>query len=369
MLYGYKFAVRPMVLAERLDLGRLAYLLVLVFPAATAAAFFLSGALTFLPAILFFGLVSLLELFFISPDHTNLSDARKRDRANARSFDLLLYSLALVQLVLLVTFLATISRVPMLSVEFVGRVLSMGMMCGLLGINLGHELGHRVRALPRRTAEFTLLTSLENHFLPYHNLGHHRNAATPGDPATARRGESVYSFWFRSQIGSYIQAWQIENGRLKRRGSRPISIRNRMLAYTFAQIALVITVCAAFGLQALAAFIGAAVIGKLLLETANYIEHYGLLRRKLANGRYERVGPEHSWNSDHPLSRAVLFELSRHSDHHFIASKHFQVLDSLPTSPQMPTGYPGMMLLSLVPPLWFRVMDRRIDSLRQNAGN
>lgn len=368
MSYDSRFAVRPFALVERLDLGRYRYLLVLVFPAATGAAFFLSGALTFLPVIIFFGFVSLLELF-ISPDRANLTDGRKRDRANTRFFDILLYSLAVIQLGLLLTFLATIPQVPLASIEFVGRVLSMGMMCGLLGINLGHELGHRVEALPRRIAEFALLTSLENHFMPYHNLGHHRNAATPGDPATARRGESVYAFWFRSQIGSYIQAWQIENGRLKRRGMRRLSIRNRMLVYTIAQIALLAVILAGFGIKALGAFIAAAVIGKLLLETANYIEHYGLLRRRLANGRYERVGPEHSWNSDHPLSRAVLFELSRHSDHHFIASKHFQVLDSLPTSPQMPTGYPGMMLLSLVPPLWFRVMDRRIDSLPPNAGN
>lgn len=368
MSYGYRFAVRPFALVERLDLGGFRYLLVLIFPAATAAAFFLSGALTFLPAIIFFGLVSLVELF-IQPDRTNLSDGRKRDRANTRFFDGLLYALALIQFGLLVMFLATISRVPVASIEFVGRVLSMGMMCGLLGINLGHELGHRAGPLPRRIAEFALLTSLENHFMPYHNLGHHRNAATSGDPATARRGESVYAFWFRSQIGSYIEAWQIESCRLKRRGMRIVSIRNRMVVYTIAQIGLLAVIFAGFGVEALGAFIAAAVIGKLLLETVNYIEHYGLLRRRLANGRYERVGPEHSWNSDHPISRAVLFELSRHSDHHFIASKHFQVLDSLPTSPQLPTGYPGMMLLALVPPLWFRVMNRRIDSLGQNAGN
>jgi alkane 1-monooxygenase len=368
MSYSYKFAVRPFALVERLDHAGFRYLLVLVFPAATAAAFFLSGILTFLPAIIFFGLVSMVELF-VTPDDTNLSNEHKRDRINSRFFDILLYSLAVFQLGLLVTFLATISQTPAASIEFVGRILSMGMMCGLLGINLGHELGHRAGALPRRIAEFTLLTSLENHFLPYHNLGHHRNAATPGDPATARRGESVYAFWFRSQIGSYVGAWRIESGRLKKRGMRRVSIRNRMLAYTVAQTALLAIILIGFGIKALGGFIAAAVIGKILLETANYIEHYGLLRRKLANGRYERVGPEHSWNSNHPLSRAVLFELSRHSDHHFIASKPFQVLDSLPTSPQMPTGYPGMMLLSLVPPLWFRVMDRRVDNPPRSAGD
>ncbi len=348
---------------------KLKYLGVIVFPAATLVAFFSNGFLTVLPAVLFFGFVPVFELF-LSPDESNSNATEKRRLGADRFYDFFLYFLAAVQIFLLTVFLVTISTpAPIGALDLIGRTFSMGMMCGLLGINLGHELGHRTNRFQRFLGEVTLLTSLENHFLPYHNLGHHRNAATPADPATGRRGETVYAFWFRSQVGSYKQAWQIECSKQLKRGRNRFSFHNRMVCYTIAQVALLALIWSLFGSRALLAFIAAAIIGKLLLETVNYIEHYGLLRRKLPDGRFERVGPQHSWNSDHILGRAILLELSRHSDHHFRASRRYQVLDSLAESPQMPTGYPGMMMFSLIPPLWFRYMNRRIDTLNANTEN
>ena len=173
---------------------------------------------------------------------------------------------------------------------------------------------------------------------------------------------SPFTFSFRSQIGSYFQAWSLENSRLEKKyGSRSI-LGNRTFIYTILQIILLITIYLIFGLTSLLCFIGAAVIGILLLETVNYIEHYGLVRKLNESGNYERVQPHHSWNSDHPIGRALLFELSRHSDHHYKASKKYQYLESFPESPQMPTGYPGMMVLSLLPPVWFKVMNSKIKS-------
>ncbi len=202
------------------------------------------------------------------------------------------------------------------------------------------------------------------HFLPYHNNGHHFQVATPNDPATARKNEPVYLFWLRSQWGSYVQAWQLEKQRLQKQGKPAFLFQNKALTYTVIQVLFVALIYGVYGGLVAGLFVAAAGFGILLLETVNYIEHYGLLRKKNEHGRYERVKHHHSWNSDHPLGRAMLFELSRHSDHHYKASKKYQTLVSEPGNPQMPTGYPGMMLFSLIPPLWFKVMNKKLDVLQ-----
>jgi alkane 1-monooxygenase len=232
--------------------------------------------------------------------------------------------------------------------------------------NLGHELGHRSNRAERFLGELLLLTSLENHFLPYHNYGHHKLVATAQDPATARRGESVFAFWFRSHFGSYFFAWQLEWKRLKSKNKNPLSFNNRMVSYTVAQALLLGIVFYFFGGLVMLYFIVAATFGIMLLETVNYIEHYGLIRRMTAAGVYESVQHQHSWNSDHVLGRILLFELSRHSDHHYRASKKYPVLDSMPQSPQMPTGYPGMMIFSLCTPLWFRYMHKQLGLIEKH---
>jgi alkane 1-monooxygenase len=333
------------------------YLFVYLIPLTVLYSFSLQGFWSFLPLFIFFGLVPLLELV-IPPKHANLPATEVRRRS--QFFDWVLYLSVPVHIGLLVYFLVMVSTNKFTLVEYVGYTFSMGLMCGVFGINIAHELGHRSNRFERFLAEIMLLSSLEMHFLPYHNLGHHTNVATPDDPATARKNESVFAFWFRSQIGSYFEAWRLEAYRLSKKGDYSI-FQNKAFIYTVIQYSLLFVIYFVFGLKTLIVFIGAAIIGILLLETVNYIEHYGMLRQKNEAGRYERVRNYHSWNSDHPLGRAMLFELSRHSDHHFKASKKYQVLESYEDNPQMPTGYPGMMLLSLLPPLWFKVMNKRLS--------
>ena len=233
----------------------------------------------------------------------------------------------------------------------------------MLGINVGHELGHRHHKIEVFLGELMLITSLNTHFLPYHNGGHHFNVATPNDAATARKNEPLYVFWIRSHFSSYLQAWQIENNRLRHENQSVLSLQNKMVGYSIANVLILSAIYYFFGVTALISFIAAAVIGILQLETVNYIEHYALLRNKNEHGRYEKVRHHHSWNSDHIIGKLMLFNLSRHSDHHYNGSKPYQVLKSLPESPQMPTGYPGMMLLSLIPPLWFKYMNNKIANL------
>lgn len=337
-----------------------AYLFVYTLPITVYFAFNQKGIFTFLPIFIFYGLVPLVELLTKpNPDNTDDLD----ERGKIRFYDFLLYASVPIQVGFLFYFFYVISTNSFTSIEYAGITLSMGLMCGVFGINIAHELGHRHKRYEQLMAEILLLTSLEMHFLPYHNNGHHRNVGTRKDPATARKGETVFVFWFRSQIGSYFQAWGLEAERLKKRGLAPYSLRNKALTYTIIQIAFTGTIYYFYGSLVTLLFIAAAIFGILLLETVNYIEHYGLLRIKNESGRYERVMHEHSWNSDHPIGRAMLFELSRHSDHHYKASKKYQTLVSLPDAPQMPTGYPGMMLFSLIPPLWFRVMNRKLATV------
>jgi alkane 1-monooxygenase len=202
------------------------------------------------------------------------------------------------------------------------------------------------------------------HFFIEHNRGHHLNIATPEDPSSSRKGENVYFFWIRSVVFSYIGAWRLEAKRLRRINKSVFSVHNEMLLFQLIQFAYLLCIYYFFGLTIMVYAIAIAIIGFLLLETINYIEHYGLSRKKLPNGKYEKVDVRHSWNSNHELGRIVLYELTRHSDHHYKANRKFQVLRHHDESPQLPFGYPGSMLLSFIPPLWFKLMNKELAKLK-----
>jgi alkane 1-monooxygenase len=292
-------------------------------------------------------------------------DAAEEELAKAdKTYDALLYLVVVLQYAALYKFLYAMSHDAMMWMDITGRVWVMGLLCGTFGINAGHELGHRANVFEQTLANLLLLTSLYMHFYIEHNKGHHKKVATPEDPSSARYGEWVYTFYFRSIVFSYFSAWTIANNEVRKKGRAVISIYNEMIQFTAIQIAFVALIFFVFGWFTTIYFLVAAGIGILLLETVNYIEHYGLQRKLLNENKYERAMPAHSWNSDHVIGRLMLFELSRHSDHHYLASRKYQVLRHHDDSPQMPTGYPGMMILSLVPPAWFYVMNKRIRAMR-----
>lgn len=289
---------------------------------------------------------------------------RRRAGQKERTYDFLLYFIVILQYSLLIKFLLAMSLDEMTGADIAGRIWVMGLLCGTFGINVGHELGHRVNTFEQVLAKALLLTSLYMHFFTEHNKGHHKRVATPEDPSSARYGEPVYTFYFRTIFFSYISAWHIANDEVRKKGKPVFSLYNEMVQYSLIQLAFIAFIFFLFSGLVLLYFLAAAMIGILLLETVNYIEHYGLQRKPTGDGRYERAMPEHSWNSDHVIGRLMLFELSRHSDHHYLASRKYQVLRHHDASPQMPTGYPGMMILSLFPPAWFYVMNRRIKKLQ-----
>lgn len=326
-------------------------------------AFTVTGWEIWLPVFYSFLVIPLLELF-IKPDALNLNAAEEEVVKADRTYDILLYFVVLFQYAALSKFLYGMVYDDLTTIDIVGRITAMGILCGVFGINVGHELGHRVNKFEQGLAKALLLTSLYMHFFTEHNKGHHKRVATPEDPSSARYGEPVYTFYFRTIIFSYISAWHIANEEMRKKGKSTISLQNEMLQFTFIQLAFLLLIILLTSWVVTLYFMAAAFIGILLLETVNYIEHYGLQRKATVDGNYERAMPEHSWNSDHIIGRLMLFELSRHSDHHYLASRKYQILRHHDHSPQMPTGYPGMILLSLFPPVWFYIMNRRIKKLK-----
>lgn len=309
-------------------------------------------------------IIPLVELFAgRSPE--NHPPEEEPARGKSPFFDYLLYLNIPLVYGLVIYYLYTLQQGGLATYETVGMSCSVGLILGTAGINVAHELGHRATWHERLMAKALLLPALYTHFIIEHNLGHHKHVATPEDPASARQGEVVYAFWFRSVIGGYRNAWRLERERLKGEGKPVLSWHNEMVRFTLLQMAYLAVIGLVFGWDLVPYAVAIAVFGFLMLESVNYIEHYGLQRRRTAAGRYERVGPQHSWNSDHELGRIFLYELTRHSDHHYKASRKYQVLRHHEQSPQLPTGYPGAILLSLVPPAWFWVMRGRKGAFKR----
>jgi alkane 1-monooxygenase len=244
-------------------------------------------------------------------------------------------------------------------VDRAGLILTAGIVNGI-AINAAHELGHRREAVERWLSRIALAATGYGHFYIEHNRGHHVRVATPEDPASARLGESFWAFWPRTVVGSVRSAWRLESRRLRLRRHSPWSWRNDILSAWAMSLALAAGLAAAFGVAVVPFLVLQAVVGFSLLEVVNYLEHYGLRRQRNQAGRYEKVGPRHSWNSDRIVTNVFLFQLQRHSDHHINPLRRYQTLCSLEDSPQLPAGYAGMIVLALVPPLWRRVMDKRV---------
>lgn len=330
---------------------RYAYLLSYTIPVATLISLNQQGFLAYSALAYAFGLLPLLEFLLPAPKGNPAPAQEARLKAD-RFYDWILYLMVPVQYGLLIRFCDAIASAPDASLATrVGHITAMGVSCGVIGINVAHELGHRAKPFERVLARLLLATSLNWQFFVEHNRGHHKNVSTPDDPESARLNESLYAFWIRAVRDSMVNAFKLD--------------QKEMLAGITFECALSGAIFFVSGGAAAVGFFFAAMFGVLLLQSVNYIEHYGLQRRELAPGRFEPVTPRHSWDADPFLSRAILFELSRHSDHHAFASRKYPILRHHAGSPKMPTGYPGMILLALVPPLWRSV----VHPLIQPAGS
>jgi alkane 1-monooxygenase len=227
-------------------------------------------------------------------------------------------------------------------------------------INLGHELGHKHTPLERWLTKLILAFTFYGHFTIEHNRGHHRDVATPRDPASARMGESIWRFVLREMPGAFRRAWALEGERLRNAGLPFWSLHNELLQPALVTLALWSALVLWLGVGVLAFLVPASLWANFQLTSANYVEHYGLLRRTGPDGRTEPCQPRHSWNSNHVFSNWATFHLQRHSDHHAHPLRRYQSLRHFDEAPQLPSGYFGMFTVAYVPPLWFAVMDRRL---------
>jgi alkane 1-monooxygenase len=348
-------------------LRALPHLIGFVIPALIVAGARRGGAWTFVTVAFIYGLVPLVD-WLSALDTRNPSPGEAGALERSPPFRLLTWAWVPVQLALVAWGLVTVTGGGHTPVEVVGITLSVGLAAGAIGITFAHELIHRPGGWERALGEVLLAAVSYTHFAIEHVEGHHRSVATPRDPATARFGESFYAFYPRTVLGGVRSAWRLEVARLARRGRRAWHPANRMLRYAAVQVALYGVVAWRFGVPGVTFLAVQALIAFSLLEVINYVEHYGLTRREVAPGRFERVMPWHSWNSSHRMSNWVLINLARHSDHHYLASKRYQTLEHLDAAPQLPAGYGTMFLVALVPPLWRRVMDPKVLAWRAAHG-
>lgn len=334
---------------------RWSYGLPLLLLIGATATFALGGLWTWLLPAFVFGLVPLVELFWTG----NGENPRHDDpRASDPLLEGWLWLSVVLQVGALVAYLVLAPQLSGWAIP--GAVLSMGLCCGVFGLNVGHELGHRPGRAHRWGARILMGTSLYAHFLVEHNRGHHARVATDDDPASARRGDWVYGAWLRSIPGGLRSALALEARRLRRRQGLRRWLEDEVVVGLVVELGLLGAVAALSPVAALY-WLGAALVGVLLLETVNYVEHYGLRRVPDTDGRPETVGHHHSWTADHPVGRVLLFELTRHADHHAHAERPYGMLRHHDDAPRLPTGYPAMILLALLPPVFLALMDRRLD--------
>jgi len=348
------------------DRKRLLWPVALVMPLLPLAAVGLftltdNGVWLWLGPIVILGVVPVLDAI-AGLDPSNPSDDVIERLSRDRYYRWLTYLFLPLQYVGFLVGMWLIARGDLLLSEQIGMAVTIGFIGGL-GINTAHELGHKRESVERWLSKIALAQSAYGHFYIEHNRGHHVRVATPEDPASSRLGENYYAFWPRTVFGSLRSAWTLESRRCARSGHRPFRIQNDVVNSWLMTAGLWLAVVVWLGWSILPFLLIQAVVAISLLEAVNYLEHYGMLRQKVvSNGveRYEQIRPRHSWNSNNIATNILLYHLQRHSDHHANPTRRYQALRDDAEAPALPTGYAGMILLALVPPLWRSVMDPRV---------
>lgn len=305
-----------------------------------------------------FGVIPLIDLL-VGLDPNNPPDEVIDRLENDKYYRWVTYAFIPLQYVTLVWTAWMVTRPQYDVADRIGMAISAGMVAGI-AINTAHELGHKKESHERWFARICLAQTFYGHFYIEHNRGHHVRVATPEDPASSRLGENVWSFMPRTVSGSLRSAWKLEKKRFARLDKSHWTLKNDVLNAWAMSVVLWGALMAVFGVGIFPYLVIQAVLGIWLLESVNYLEHYGMKRQKLESGRYERVNPSHSWNSNNIGTNILLYHLQRHSDHHANPTRRYQTLRDFPEAPVLPTGYAGMIVLTWVPAVWRTVMDRRV---------
>lgn len=343
------------------------YLICFILPVFAYLGYVLGGWYNYLTPFLVFVVLPLLDLV-IGLDSTNPKEEEVPALQNEKFYRYITYFWAYMQVAFVAWACYAVVANPMETYALIGFLISIGLNTGGLGITVGHELGHKNTKYEQFLSKMLYMTVCYMHFFIEHNKGHHVNVSTPDDPATSRLNESFYTFYPRTVMGGLSSAWNIEKKRLKKQNKSVWSFSNEMVVYFFVTLAYAGVIFAGVSfltgeLQwlALGFFFLQSWLAFSLLELVNYIEHYGLRRKEIAPGKFEKVQPVHSWNANHFVSNAFLFHLQRHSDHHANAGRRYQSLRHFEESPQLPAGYEAMILLALFPPIWKKIMNPKLE--------
>lgn len=355
-------------------LKKLGFFTAFILPSLVVTGYYLSGWWNFLAIVFSFVLLPIVDQQ-LGIDTSNPTESEVKIKGEEFFYRFVTYVWTYVQIAFVVWGCYVVgSGVISTPFEWIGFTVSFALVTGGIGITVAHELGHKKSSLERFYSKALLMTVSYMHFYIEHNRGHHVLVATPEDPATALKNESFYSFWIRSVFKGCAHAWKIENESMHRKGRSAFHFQNSMIWFAVLPFAFCGLLTGVFSYlagellwQIPVFFFAQSILAFTLLELVNYVEHYGIMRKEISPGRYERVNPIHSWNASHLLSNFFLFQLQRHSDHHANAIKRYQVLNHYDVSPQLPFGYPTMILIATLPPLWFKLMNKRLEEWSEKA--
>jgi alkane 1-monooxygenase len=344
-----------------IDKKRFAWLFSVVGPAISLVGtvavsnFGIGCWILFFPLVFYYFFVPLLD-FLIGEDTSNPPEASIAALEADAYYRWITYATIPILWVAVIFNCIFLCTFTLTATEWIATVITTGSVLGF-GLNVSHELGHKLQTLPRKIALFNTALGAYGHFSIEHNRGHHRHVSTPEDPASSKMGENIYQFARREMPGAVLRAWRLEADRLQRLGKPVWHFENEILQALGLTALVYGSLIGLYGFDMVVVLIPVAIWGAFQLTSANYVEHYGIQRLKTANGNYETCQPHHSWNSNHLVSNLVLFQLQRHSDHHTHPGRSYQSLRDFPELPRLPSGYFGMFFLAYFPPLWYRVMD------------
>ncbi len=320
----------------------------------------------FLPLLVLYAVIPIADVL-IGKDSNNPDEAEVTALSEQRYYRVLVYLTLPLSILSLVGGMYLFTHWSELTViGKLGLIGSFGAIHAGIMINAGHELIHKSTRHEQRIGGILLSMALYPSFKIEHVRGHHVRVATPADHSTSKFGQTLYSFLAQALYNNVRTAWQLEAELLHKRGKPVLSWHNELVRWYLLVLVLAVTSFALFGLAGVVFFIAQGLVAITVLETVNYLEHYGLRRRQKANGRYERTNHQHSWNSNYLLSNLITFQLQRHSDHHANPQRRYQILRHFDDSPQLPAGYSAMIILALFPPLWMRVMNPRVKQYYAN---
>tara|TARA_Y100001970_G_scaffold201932_1_gene245780 strand:+ start:4673 stop:5686 length:1014 start_codon:yes stop_codon:yes gene_type:complete len=333
--------------------------------------FFFPFALIFLSSlgIIFspnWSLAPFIWVFFIIPIIDNILPNLNQIDKKLKEYNFHNIFLILVMpciFLLIISGLFKVSQDNISILESVALGAAVGMSGGSIGITSAHELIHRNNKKMRALGVIILILCFYGHFRIEHIYGHHKHFATKNDPATARKNENFYFYFARCVISSIISSWNIEKNILKKKNLSTLNYKNRMLHYLISEIILLIISYMVAGINGIAFIIFHSLISIILLELVNYIQHYGLIRKEI-NGKFEKYQEHHSWNSRFSPTNWSTFNLGLHSEHHQTATKHYPLLSHNKKQMEMPTSYPGMLIMALIPPIWFRIMNSKLKTIK-----